>query len=75
MVEQTEVDDYLISTVWLGLDHGFGQTAEPLIFETMVFKAGDMSGLEQRRYASEDEARAGHAAYVDEVALLASVGS
>lgn len=36
ILKQEYVGDYWISTVWLGLDHGFGLGA-PLIFETMVF--------------------------------------
>lgn len=47
-----------VSTVWLGLDHGFGN-AKPLIFETMVF---DRHGHDvyQARYSTEEEARIGH---------------
>lgn len=35
-VAQTTVGDYWISTVWIGLNHNFGD-GPPLIFETMVF--------------------------------------
>jgi hypothetical protein len=45
-----------ISTVWLGMDHGFGGDKE--IFETMVF-GGNLRG-HQRRYATELEALTGH---------------
>lgn len=45
---------FLVSTVWLGLDHGWGRGA-PLIFETMVFPSDY-----QRRYSTEREARQGH---------------
>lgn len=41
IVEQTTVGVYWISTVWLGLDHGWGMTgrsAKPVIFESMVFE-------------------------------------
>ena len=51
-----------VSTVWLGLDHRFDGDGPPLIFETMVFRSGSMVELDVRRYATEDEARAGHAA-------------
>jgi hypothetical protein len=52
-----------VSTVWLGLDHGFG--GRRLIFESMVFETGD----EERdgdtdRYSTLDEAQAGHLAMV-----------
>lgn len=50
-----------ISTVWLGLDHRFDD-GPPLIFETIVFdRDSGNDDNEMRRYATEDEARAGHA--------------
>lgn len=48
-----------VSTVFLGLDHGFGLTAQPLLFETMIF--GGAHDEYQERYATRDEALAGHA--------------
>lgn len=36
-VAQYTAGQYFVSTVFLGLDHGFGRTAKPLIFESMVF--------------------------------------
>lgn len=49
-----------VSTVWLGLDHRFGLTGRPLIFETMLFlPTGDTIG-EQWRYSTEEEAVRGH---------------
>lgn len=62
-VEQTDIGDVLVSTVWLGLDHGLGDAV--LIFETMVF-GGDLH-LEQHRYPTEEQARAGHAEVVERV--------
>ena len=59
-----EIDGVRISTVWLGLNHRFGPGA-PLIFESMVF--GGSMDEEQRRYSTEAEAIAGHAALVAEV--------
>jgi hypothetical protein len=47
-------DGTVLSTVWLGLDHGFG--TRPLIFETMVFPDEDCW-----RYSTESEAREAHA--------------
>ena len=53
----------IISTIWLGLDHNFSQKGPPLIFETMVFGGeGDFDDLDCDRYATEEEALAGHAA-------------
>lgn len=57
-----EVGDARVSTVWLGLDHGFLPGGPPLIFETMIF-GGDYADYCQR-YATEAEAAAGHAAVV-----------
>ena len=64
IVKQQYVGELWVSTVWLGLDHNFGG-GPPLIFETMVFdhSGGDrhrFDDLEQRRYTTEKEARAGH---------------
>lgn len=53
--------DVWVSTVWLGLNHQYGD-GPPLIFETMIF-GGENDG-EQWRYATEEEAEAGHAAAV-----------
>ncbi len=68
-VEKTDVGDYMVSTVWLGMVHGFSDGA-PLIFETLVFLgaesfecAPDFEDL-QRRWATRAEAAAGHAEIV-----------
>lgn len=50
----------LISTVWLGIDHNFMMEGPPLIFETMVFD-GNFGDRYCERYATKDEALAGHA--------------
>ena len=49
-----------VSTVWMGLNHRFGD-GPPLIFETMVFPSrDDMGDLDSDRYSTEAEALAGH---------------
>lgn len=55
---------YTVSTVYLGLDHGWGE-GDPLIFESMVF-GPDSEGDEcdMLRYATEEQARAGHKSLV-----------
>ena len=58
-----------VSTVFLGLDHGFGR-GEPVLFETMVF-GGSHDG-DQKRYATWDEAVAGHHAKLIKVGIPAS---
>lgn len=61
-VEQIHLPNgYYISTVWLGLNHRFGGGGPPLTYESMVFLDwGDGHALDQVRYATEEEARAGH---------------
>lgn len=49
----------LVSTVCIGVCHGFDAADKPLIFETMIFGLpGDDEYVE--RYATVDEARIGH---------------
>jgi len=54
--------DILVSTVFLGIDHAFGDT-EPILFETMVF-GGEHSDY-QERYHTWEEAEAGHQEAID----------
>ena len=51
-----------VSTVFLGLNHGYG--GRLLLFETMIF-AGDAGGYCDR-YATYDEALAGHQKAIEE---------
>jgi len=48
--------DIYVSTVWLGVDHSFGE-GQPLIFETIVFGDEHESCT---RYGTEEAAIAGH---------------
>lgn len=65
-VARDEIGPYVISTIWLGVDHGWDGDGRPVIFETMVFGPGDVGDIDLVRYCTEDEARAGH----EEVCLL-----
>jgi len=71
-IARDEVSGFIVSTVFLGIDHSFGHS-EPLWFETMVFRAdssGEMKGredYEQWRYSTIEEARFGHKAAVEAV--------
>jgi hypothetical protein len=47
-----------VSTVFLGLDHGFGMTEEPVLWETMVF--GGYYDQTCERYTSKAAAQEGH---------------
>lgn len=57
---------YDVSTIWLGINHGFGEGL-PLIFETMVFGSGDIES-DCQRYSTLREAQEGHIEMVTEVA-------
>lgn len=51
----------LTSTVFLGVEHGYNKQGEPLLFETMVFRAsGGFLEIYMRRYATLEEAKVGH---------------
>lgn len=78
IIEQTTVEGLWVSTVFLGLDHNWGE-GEPLLFETMVFSSErgeslrDSWGwedLEMRRYSTLEGARAGHDEMVAKVRAL-----
>lgn len=56
-IKRTKIGDALISTVFLGLDHNWGD-GEPVLFETMVF--GGKMDSHMRRYTSYDAALTGH---------------
>lgn len=58
-------EDVEVSTVFLGLDHNFGDGGEPVLFETLVF-GGTMDGY-MDRYTNWIEAEQGHQAIVDKV--------
>ena len=54
-----------VSTVFLGLDHGFGADGPPVLFETMAFgipadHSPDRQEDYQWRYTSVADAKAGH---------------
>lgn len=63
-VGRDEGDGWMVSTVWIGLDHNYGDEP-PLIFETMVFD-GPLDG-ETVRYSTWTEAQAGHVDMVEQV--------
>jgi len=63
-VARETIGESEISTVFLGLDHQWGE-GPPILFETMVF--GGKLADEQDRYSTWDEAVAGHKAIVKRV--------
>lgn len=67
IVAQHYVRGWMISTIWLGVDHRFIMSGAPVIFETMIFPPGDEAGGRgamsedyMERYSTEDAAQAGH---------------
>lgn len=66
IVANDTVKGFYISTVWLGLDHSFGDgtTTAPIIFETMIFKEGDWKDLWCKRYTNEADALSTHSSVV-----------
>lgn len=62
VVAKTVLPGATVSTVFLGINHAWGDGPDQW-FETMVFH--DDGSDETRRYATEAEARAGHASEVE----------
>jgi hypothetical protein len=68
-VAKTQCGPYVVSTVFLCIDHGFGQSEKPVLFETMIWsdKKADKEGEffeHQWRYHTWQEAVEGHEAIV-----------
>lgn len=64
-IGRTFTKNYMISTVFLGMDHGWGISEEPVLFETMVFpytEDGDVDWCDTQmyRYHTKTEALFGH---------------
>jgi len=63
-VARDVVGGVLVSTVFLGMDHGWGE-GPPILFETMAFEDEDTAReIETFRYSTWDEAEKGHAELV-----------
>lgn len=60
-VASTRVGPWWVSTVFLGIDHNFGPSGPPVLFESMVFRE-DHRGrdFDSRRYCTYEEAKKGH---------------
>lgn len=57
-VAETVIGDTEVLTAFVGIDMSLGTSARPVVFETTVFEDGEMIG--HRRYATWEEAEAGH---------------
>ena len=65
-IASDQIGDVWVSTVFLGLDHSHGPPGSvPILFETMAFR--DKEELACERYASYEEAEAGHTAMLQRV--------
>ena len=62
---KSRIENFLVSTVFLGIDHRFIGRGPPLLFETMTFK--DEIAQDLKRYSSYDDAETGHKTVVDRI--------
>lgn len=63
-VQKDDLGSVWVSTVFLGLDHGW-HDGPPVLFETMIF--GGERDQETHRYCTWDEAEAGHKQILEEL--------
>jgi hypothetical protein len=78
VVLRTRILDVVeVSTVFLGLDHGFSGDGPPILFETMAFwlGPGGRDGYEQERCSTWLEAEAMHRAMCRDVMRPAAVAA
>ncbi len=63
-----KIDGFYVSTVFLGLDHGWGGDV-PVLWESMVFNNSDegMSEYDCERYTSYKEATIGHQRLIERI--------
>lgn len=70
-VARTIIGSWMVSTVFLVIDHGFGQLGPPVLFETLIVEGvgepyadnrtyGRWVDLYSDRYCTEEAALAGH---------------
>ncbi len=74
IVNQEEISNYVISTIFLGIDHNpewspeVDENYKPHIFETIIFK-DDNSDIYCRRYSTWEEAGEGHQKAIEWITL------
>lgn len=67
-VALTQINEYRVSTIFMGIDHSHGAGGLPVLFETLVFKsAHSWDEIDGRRYHFWSEAEKGHAEIVAEL--------
>lgn len=60
-VRHSQIGNYDVSTVFLGLNHNWRREGPPVLWETMVF-GGRLDARMQSRYTSYEDALKGHEA-------------
>jgi hypothetical protein len=68
-VKQEHVGEFLVSTIFLGLDHNFNDDGPPILWETRVFLNHKDVG-QDRCSGSREQALAMHQAMVERVASI-----
>lgn len=66
-------ETFEVSTVFLGIDHGFDDNRQPVLWETMIFGGPDGFNDAQVRYSSLEEARSRHERVVQTAISLGAV--
>jgi hypothetical protein len=71
LVALTQIGDYRVSTVFLGIDHNFSDEGDPLVFETMIF-GGNFDGEDeyQTRCSTWEQAEAQHREAINYLGIL-----
>lgn len=65
ILERDEIEGYVVSTIFIGLDQQFLPDGRPLYWETMVLGGRLRDETYQAHYSTAKEARAGHAAAIE----------
>lgn len=65
IIQRDVITGVTVSTVFLGIDHSFGDGSKPILFKTIIF-GGDHDD-DQCYYATYDEAVAGHKRIVENI--------
>lgn len=63
-IEYTEEEEFCVSTVFIGIDHGFGMNEDALLFETCILRGPENLNQHLFRYATVGDAKQGHYAIV-----------
>ena len=71
-IDWTGNTDLHVSTIFLGIDRGFGRTDIPILFETLI--RGGAHDNEMERYCTYDEAVEGHRRWCNLVFVREGVG-